>query len=790
MPALAIIVHTNIERRDIEKARVREGALSLSRLAAAKEEKFLKNTRQLLATLNQFPFLLVSTNRAFTSTALSNLQKLSPDYTGFGLIETNGELFCKNDNPDPHVNVGHRAYFRRVIETQKFSVGDFVKPLSSREPTLSFGYPVFDESGRLLRVLYASIKANRFSEAISDLDLPEGACVTVLDSAGTVLARVPNPQLWVGGQASNNPTARAIVGATNSEFDLTGLDQVQRHIAVTKVLNEGKPSLYVAVEVPLNVLFARANAALTRSLLALASVSFIIWLVVQLYARRYFLRPMNSLSAAARRLAAGDLSARAGNLSGAEELVQLGAALDEMAETEQQRTAELIQANEILRAEIAERQRAEQRIKEQEQEKKKLEEQFLRSQRMESIGALAGGIAHDLNNALVPVVMGAEMLLEGGGDSSETEKLLQLITTSGKRCTEMVKQIVGFARGTRGKAGPVPLRQLVNEVAGIARETFPKTIVTEVSADPTLWNVEGDPTEFHQVLLNLCVNARDAMPKGGRLVITASNVTVGPGDPTLRGEAKPGSYVQLTVADTGVGIPPELQARIFEPFFTTKTPDKGTGLGLSTVATIVRRNKGLLDLESEVGKGTKFKISLPAKVASETAKQETQAQPPAGQGETILLADDEQMVLELSKTTLENYGYKVLTATNGLEAVSCFERNKEAVRLLVIDTDMPFMDGMDAIRKIRRLAPSLPVVLASATKQDTAILSRSEYTQVAVLPKPYGVDQLLRTVAKALREEAAGQEHSRSGGAAAGGSPALERRATAPFANSHEERGI
>jgi signal transduction histidine kinase/ActR/RegA family two-component response regulator len=429
---------------------------------------------------------------------------------------------------------------------------------------------------------------------------------------------------------------------------------------------------------------------------------------------------------------------------------KLRAAHDELELRVQERTAELLESNRTLRAEISERQKAEARAREQAEEKRKLEVQFLRSQRMESIGALAGGIAHDLNNALVPIMMGSQLLLESAAIPADQQRVLDLIATSGQRCSEMVHQILSFARGTRAETGAVAVRHLIKEMAKIARDTFPKSIRIQCQIPNDLWNVPGDATELHQVLMNLCVNARDAMPQGGELVLDARNVVISAHESALHGHAGPGDYVVLTVGDTGTGIPQEVLPRIFEPFFTTKAPEKGTGLGLSTVATIVKRHSGAVEVQTQPGKGTQFRVYLPAAAAEQPKEAEAKPALPAGGGEVILVVDDEQLVLELARTTLENYGYEVLTASNGIEAIAAFESRKAEIQLLIMDTDMPFLDGLSAIRSIQKIAPELPIILASATKQDTSALAGVKLPGLTRLAKPYGVDQLLTSVAAVL----------------------------------------
>ncbi|HEY3913167.1 MAG TPA: response regulator [Verrucomicrobiae bacterium] len=388
---------------------------------------------------------------------------------------------------------------------------------------------------------------------------------------------------------------------------------------------------------------------------------------------------------------------------------------------------------------------------EEREEKKQLEAAFLRAQRMDSIGALAGGIAHDLNNALAPVLMSVE-LLKNCDDEEVRGRFLDVITSSAQRATGMVKQILGFARGHNG-AGPVSVGNIIREMAKILRDTFPKSISISVKpGSEELWQTQGDATELHQVLLNLCVNARDAMPKGGRLTVSSQNLSLDDAD-ARNLKVAPGPYVVLSVGDTGCGIPVEVLPRIFEPFFTTKLPDKGTGLGLSTVAGIVRHNGGCIDIKTEVGKGTEFKVYLRAAVTAAPPAEipSLGADLPTGHGELILVIEDEEAVRELTKTTLETYGYRVVTAQDGEQGISRFKEHSRDIRVLVTDTDMPYLDGMGAVRAIKELRPDIPVIIASGSKYDTEQLQRIKREQYVNLGKPFSADQLLIAVGMAIQ---------------------------------------
>jgi len=637
-----------------------------------------------------------------------------------------------------------------VVQTKQFSVGDFqISPLT-KEPILNFAYPVLDQQGRLARILYASLKLSRLSETIERIRVPEAGAIAVLDRSGCVLARQPYAEQALGKPLASPATLKAILKQTRGAIELKGSDGVPRLYGVQHVAISDAPGLLVAVEVPLKVLFAHANELLFQRLLFVAAVAVGILVIVYIYLKRLLLAPVKTLATVTERLAAGDLAARAGNIGGAQELVQLAGVLDSMAERVQARTHELVDANDVLLREMVERKQAEEQVKQEKEQNQTLEEQVLRSQRMESIGALAGGIAHDLNNALVPVVIGSHLLLDSKEGTADRQELLKLIENSGKRCTSLVKQMLTFARGSREENSSVPLRHLIQEMAAIARSTFPKNIEVQRHFSKELWNVKGNAIELHQILLNLCVNSRDAMPQGGLLVISAENFVLS--EQLLPGncDASPGPHVMFSVSDTGSGISPETRSRLFEPFFTTKAPGKGTGLGLSTVASIVKRHKGFIEVKSEAGKGTEFKIYIPAVPIVESPAPVTEGSSlPFGHGELILFVDDEKSTLEVGKTALENYSYGVVMAANGLEAVACFELHKQHISLIVMDCDMPYLDGIGALQSIRKIVPEMPIILATANPD--AVFARAELSNIPCLVKPYGIPDLLLEVAQVLR---------------------------------------
>ncbi len=382
-------------------------------------------------------------------------------------------------------------------------------------------------------------------------------------------------------------------------------------------------------------------------------------------------------------------------------------------------------------------------------EKKKLEAQFLRAQRMESIGTLASGIAHDFNNVLTPIMLSLQLLKEKFMDDG-SQKLINILERSAQRGASLIKQVQSFARGVEGERVTLQVAHLISEIRQIAKETFPRSVEIKTDTPKDLWTISGDATQLHQVLMNLCVNARDAMPDGGILSISAENLFIDENFARINIEARIGSHIVISITDTGTGIPPEVMDRIFEPFFTTKEHGKGTGLGLSTSLGIVKSHGGFITVYSEVGKGAAFKVYLPAITTPETLKvQEYQHELPAGHGESILVVDDEDQIREITKKTLETNGYKIITANDGKEAISLYKQHRELIKAVLMDMMMPVMDGQASIRAIRKINPEVKIITVSGLAEKDRLASVADYTN-AFLPKPYTAEKLLKTIQEVL----------------------------------------
>jgi signal transduction histidine kinase len=384
-------------------------------------------------------------------------------------------------------------------------------------------------------------------------------------------------------------------------------------------------------------------------------------------------------------------------------------------------------------------------------EQKRLEAQLLRAQRLDSIGTLAGGIAHDLNNVLQPILMAIDVLGDDTLPAEDRRNYLRMLSQNAHRGADLVRQVLTFARGTRGERLPVRLQDVLREVHNVVRETFPRAIAVSLELPKELPPVAADPTQLHQVITNLCVNARDAMPGGGLLELQAEVVWLDEAAARAQTGVEAGRYLVVRVADTGTGMTPQVQERIFEPFFTTKGPNAGTGLGLSTTLSIVRSHGGFLRVQSAPGKGSTFEVWLPA--AAEPGPPVAPApRPPriAGEGQRLLLVDDEGAIREITRAALEGSGYQVMTARNGIEGMALYMQHGAELAAVLTDWMMPQGDGPALLRFVQERNPAARLLVMSGLPQDVGPHLVKGARPVQLMQKPYTAEQLLAALADLL----------------------------------------
>ena len=387
-------------------------------------------------------------------------------------------------------------------------------------------------------------------------------------------------------------------------------------------------------------------------------------------------------------------------------------------------------------------------------EKKRLAEQSLRNQRLESLGSLAGGVAHDLNNILTPIMMSVQLLpLTLSQINPRSKELIKMLESNVQRGSAIVQQVLSFARGIEGKRGIVQVKHLIRDIKQIATETFPKSIVIQTNVPSNLPTVIGDATQIHQVLLNLAINARDAMPDGGILNISAIDLAIDEAYVLEHPQAKVGSYVAISISDTGVGIAPEDIPAIFEPFFTTKGKKGGTGLGLATAIDIVQSHNGFINVVSQIGQGTQFNIFIPATEVAEPNSVESLTIP-SGNGELILVADDEATIREITRASLETHNYRVITVNDGIEAVATYVREQAKIAVVLMNMMMPGMDGATAILTLQKINPEVKIIALSGHNFTSKVVGDRPLARNlninSFLAKPYTTQALLQTIRDAI----------------------------------------
>ncbi|MBN2703352.1 MAG: response regulator, partial [Pontiellaceae bacterium] len=363
--------------------------------------------------------------------------------------------------------------------------------------------------------------------------------------------------------------------------------------------------------------------------------------------------------------------------------------------------------------------------------------------------------SYDLNNILSPIIMGSEMLSMTVKDPDE-KATLAIIQESAHRGADTIRQLLTFARGTEAKKGPVQPRHLLKEITRLVKQTFPKNIEIYSDYEIRSETMLADPSQFHQVLMNLCVNARDAMPEGGILFIKLENIKIEESQVSIHPAARPGTYVVFEVSDNGEGISPEILEHIFDPFFTTKPQGKGSGLGLASVLGIVEGHDGFILIDSLPGKGSTFRIYIPAVASTERDNTESRASAPLGHGEMVLIVDDEKAILRMAERILTQYGYTCLTASSTSEAKLLFEENRKQIQLALTDIMMPFGDGRQFIAYLTEQSPELPIIAISGLSNENFRNSVMAHGAKAFLSKPFDSEELRRMIAELLYQKSSG----------------------------------
>jgi signal transduction histidine kinase/ActR/RegA family two-component response regulator len=724
LPAVLVLARFLQEReRSIEADTARLAFIAQRRSETIAEK--IQGTAQLHLGLARASDLFTN-DRDACSAFLAKVLEVNAQYTGILTVKPDGSLFCDSLRTGRQLDLRDRAYFKAALAGREEVILEPAFGRLTGSAVLQIAHPVRSDSGELLFVLLASLNLQPLIEA-DVLPVP-GAQMLLFDDRGVILAKsrsdaTADPVGAVGTSMAGSPLFEFVspqqARASREIVDSGGKVGVW---ATADAPATRRAGLHVVAGAPRSALVATADRRLRHDSALLAAAALGIFLAVLAVAEFGIRRQVARITRMAQQLAAGDLSARIEPPLPAGELGALMGSLNQTAESLEHQRADIAELNERLR----------------------------QSQRLEAIGQLTGGVAHDFNNLLTVVLGNAELLVEQYEDSTSRE-MASMIAAAALRGAELTQRLLAFARKQALDPKVVDLDQLVAGVDAMLRRTLGEHIEIKLIRGASLWPALVDQGQLENALLNLCVNARDAMPRGGRLTIETENALLDTEYADGQLDVAPGAYVLLAVSDTGEGIAPENLKRVFEPFFTTKETGKGTGLGLAMVYGFVKQSAGHVAIYSEPGQGTTVKIFLPrAAVAGEAPVVPAAEQPIGGGHESILLVEDDDGVRRQAHAQLRSLGYRVIEATDAPSALALIEQHED-LDLLFTDVVMPGgMNGRALADAAHLLRPGLRVLFTSGYTESAIVHHGRLDPGALLLSKPYRRGQLDRAVRDAL----------------------------------------
>jgi signal transduction histidine kinase len=710
LPAIAVQAYNEIDLRRTREVEVQDEALGLAKLAAAEQLQIVQGVRQALIALSEVPAIKAK-NFQGCNAYLSRIRERHPEFIVFFVVDMDGSIFCDSRSEHKPVNVIWRPYFAGALTTGKFTIGEFAIGRLTGRKSIHFALPFYGDDGRRGGIVIAALNLDWLADYIAKKGVPEGAALAITDRNGICLARYPDNGRFVGTKlrAGNDP---ALYSGTVA--DLVDIDGVPRIVGFSAV--EG--DLLVSFGLDKAKAFTKIERRTQRGMFFIVLNALIVLILTAWGAQRFIHRPFAQLVDAANRWRLGEFARRA-DIRGNSDVARVARAFNAMADALKHREDELSEAREL----------------------------FYQSQKMESVGQLTGGVAHDFNNLLTVVSANLE-LIEVGDNIGEARHFATAALRAVDRGAKLTAHLLAFSRRQVLNPKPINAYQLVSEFEGLVHKAVGEACHVKVQTDERLWLCHVDPALLETALLNLAVNARDAMPDGGVLEIETRNVVV---DEGAMAGCLPGSYVRLSVKDTGCGMPPEVRNRVFEPFFTTKEVGKGTGLGLSMVYGFIRQTGGHIAIESAPGKGTTVTLYLPkATEKSDVEMENVQSQAiPAG-SERILVVEDNDELLDLTSAMLATSGYQVRCARNGSEALRMLQ--SEEFDLLLSDIVMPNgISGIEVAREARRLNKGIKVLLASGYAGE-ALERHQAVDEFPIIDKPFRMSELAGRVRSILQE--------------------------------------
>jgi signal transduction histidine kinase len=736
LPALGIILFSGLKHRDNSIISIKQDTLHLVHSLVAQQEQLAASTKQMLRMLAQLPEVQ-NMDAKSCSRLFRDIQEQNPIYAIINAVTPDGNMFAASEPFTPgSVNIKDRKHIRDAARTLDFSAGEYIEGKVVRVPTIIYSYPVLNKNGKLIAIVSAGIKLDKYKEFMAQLNLPEGSIASLADYKNITLYRLPERTDIPPGTPLPPENIKNIpVDSKEGIYEGIGRDSVSRIYAYKKLWlrNNEPPYLVIYVGVDKDLALYPANMELVRNLILLGIACFFAMLLSWVAGNLFIVKPLKKLVIATQRFGKGAMSVRTDLPHTKDELGHLAEAFDSMAA--------------MLEMEDLDRRKAQ-------NENRNLEERLQRAEKMEALGTLAGGVAHDLNNVLGIVVGYAEMLLDEIDESSPLRDDVMKIMEGGHRSAAIVQDLLTLARRGVQTMKVFNLNSTITECQGTPEfekilSFNPKVLIrTDLEAD--LLNIMGSPVHLAKTIINLVANAVEAMPSGGELTIATSNRSL---DRPIHGydAVNEGDYVVLSVTDTGKGISNSDIGHIFEPFYTKKVMGRsGTGLGLAVVWGTVKDHNGYIDVQSEVGKGTTFTLYFPVS-REELTKADTTIplSDYIGNDEMILVIDDIKEQRELAAKMLGKLNYKVKTVSSGEQAVKHL-RNEKA-DLLILDMIMdPGMDGLDTYKAILEIHPGQKAIIVSGFSETDRVAEARCLGVGNYLRKPYFQEKLGLAVRKEL----------------------------------------
>ncbi len=761
LPALGIQAYNEYDLRKAREAEIRHEVIQITAQFGHEMGELREGARQLLLALGQLS--VVKQQDAGACSAL--FASLKQSYVSYNLIaatDGQGNIFCSS-SAKSRASVADQAFFKRAMALKgdlNVAVGNYWADPETGQKSIQFAHRFYDEQGHPAGVVFAALDLDWLSEHLKDRKLTADQSILIADREGNIIARLPHPGQLVGKNMRR--THEAIM-----DGDTTGWEEAVGVDGITRIFG------YLPARLPPYDLFLSAGQTkseaftpidnATRRGIGLILLGFLLAIAAAWYGGRIFIRrPIDALLDGAGEWSKGNYDARVPVRDSGTEISRLGIAFNDMADAlaadararmlaEEKlrqlntsledrvvlRTNELAQANQQLKAEIKERER--------------IQADLLHAQKIEAIGQLTSGIAHDFNNLLTAILGNLEIARRRVRDKRVIE-VLDTATRAGKRGAKLVGDLLTFSRRQHLQLDPLDVNGTIENAQELLKRSITSIIRTDMKLQSGLWKAMGEASQLELAVLNLAINARDAMPSGGRLTITTANVPAG--DPRLPVDLKD-DCVMVSVADTGTGMSEEVRAKVFEPFFTTKGLGKGTGLGLSMVYGLVRRCGGSVSIDTRLDEGTTVSMFFPRATAESLALAERRSAgvdpnvTPQSLGATVLVVDDDPEVRAFVTSLLYDIGYVVVDAEDGEAALRALER-KEGIDLMITDLAMPSMTGLELIVRARQILPLLPVVLITGAANVTA--GDLSLAHAQFLKKPFDIQDLVATINRALAD--------------------------------------